>query len=113
MKLKEKKYNIKEIVIDLWDGKITLWKTYWGLVLPGAILFLLVELLVPEDRYAIHSFSNILCVIFSIFVLICVWRSANEYQGKKIWHFLAKFSCTLDVMLSFYYALVYGNLFGS
>ena len=113
MKLKEKKFNIKEIVINLWDGEIILWKTYWGLVLPGVILSLVVELLVPEERYAIHSFSNILCVIFSIFVLICVWRSANEYQGKKIWHFLAKFSCTLDVMLSFYYALVYGNLFGS
>jgi hypothetical protein len=113
MKLKEKKFNIKEIVIDLWDGKITLWKTYWGLVLPGAILFCLVELLVPEERYAIYSFRNILYIIFSIFVLICVWRSANKYQGKKIWYFLAKFSCTLYVMLSSYFALVYGNLFGS
>ena len=113
MKLKEKKFNIKEIVINLWDGEITLWKTYWGLVLLGVILSLPVELLVPEERYAIHSFSNILYLIFSIFVLICVWRSANKYLGKKIWRLLAKFSCTLEVVFSFYYALVYGNLIGS
>jgi len=75
--------KMKKLFIDLWEGNITLWKTYWYLTLAGLIYYLPIYFLVPEDRYSVFAFAEIFSLFYMVFFLIVVWRSANKYKGKK------------------------------
>ena len=103
--------KMKKLFIDLWEGKIALWKTYWYLTLAGLIYYLPIYFLVPEDRYSVFAFTEVFSLFYIVFFLIVVWRSANKYKGKKIWYFLAKFSAIIFVIMQLFSAFQYGNFF--
>ena len=110
MKKKKREFNFTKFIKNLWEGKITLWKTFWGISFVFLIIFVPIELLVSEDNYPVRAFLNILYLIFSVFSLICVWRSANNYNGRRVWYYLAKLTAIIDVMFSILTAIQYGGL---
>ena len=110
MKKKKREFNFTKFTKHLWEGKITLWKTFWGISFVFLIIFVPIELLVSEDNYPVRAFLNILYLIFSVFSLICVWRSANNYNGRRVWYYLAKLTAIIDVMFSILTAIQYGGL---
>ena len=88
---------------EFWQGKISLWKSYW---IVGELLNALVIILIYnfEIKYfnnnllfqnipilsfnSLHPISKIILFIWSIYITIGIWRSAENYRGKLIWIFL-------------------------
>ena len=84
------------------NGEITLWQSYWivGVIIPiplGFLLGVLSALMgLPPISY------KVVLLAYIGFTLVGVWRSADKYQGKKIFAILAKIGMVLGVL----YALV-------
>lgn len=108
--MSQKQSNLTNLLSELWNGKITLWKTYWGLSLIEMITFVSVQYLVNEDRNSVHALNTILYLLYSIFFLICVWRSANNYKGNKLWTYLAKITSLLGIVLAVYKVFYFGGI---
>ena len=83
-----------------WDGQFTLWRSYW---LVGELLNALFILAVFNFEIYIfgnNQFSNALpfldfsnfsflskisLMIWTIFITVGIWRSAEDYKGSIIW----------------------------
>ena len=91
--------------------RYALWKTYWGLTLVEFIYYLPAWVFVPENVYWVHSFMEVFTLFFTVFFLVCVWRSANKYKGRKVWYFLAKFTAALFLIGQIFSALQFGEMF--
>ena len=91
-------------ITDLWLGKITLGKTYWYLILFQILYSYLTIYYILEGSEAFYIFADILGVVISFFILACVWRSAINFKGKKIWPFLSKITVVLNVGWQLYFA---------
>ena len=91
---------MKYLVINFWNGKITLWKSYWifGEILNAFLIFLI---LIIEIKYLKNTLianqipffifndfsllSKFSLAVWTIFITIGIWRSAEEYKGSVIW----------------------------
>ena len=73
------------IITKFIKGEITLWKSFWlvGYLYPSilSIIFYL---------FALSELLFLIYIVFYPFYLIGIWRSANNYKGKKIWKYLTK-----------------------
>ena len=91
------------IIKDFFDGKIKLWKSYWlvGELLNGLVLLIIFNLeiyffkssslitQIPFLNFSNLSFlSKIIIFIWTIFISIGIWKSAENYKGNIIWIFL-------------------------
>ena len=92
------------IFISFWNGKIPLWKSYW---LVGELLNALVLLIIfnaeiyyfgnskfleylPLLSYSeLSFFAKFIIFVWSIFITVGIWRSAENYKGNIIWIFLS------------------------
>ena len=87
-------------ILDFWYGKIKLWKSYWiiGELINSLVVFLIynyeVRLLNNIEIYRQLPFVNftnfsliskIIIFLWSIFITVGIWRSAEAYKGKAIW----------------------------
>ena len=88
------------IFYSFWYGKVTLWKAYW---LVGELLNVVVMLIIFNIEIYIfnnnnflqllpflnfsqfHIFSKLLIFIWSVYITVGIWRSAENYRGKFIW----------------------------
>ena len=90
----------KQIVNDFWNGKIKLWKSYWlvGELLNGIVLLIIFNLEIyffntnsSVSQIPFLNFSNltilskIIIFLWTIFISIGIWRSAENYKGSIIW----------------------------
>ena len=91
---------MQKIINDFWNGKITLWRSYW---LVGELLnalFILVVFNFEIYIFGNNQFSNTLpfldfsnfsflskitLIIWTIFITIGIWRSAENYKGSIVW----------------------------
>ena len=90
------------LIKRLWRGEVSLAKTYW---LYGVLLIALIS--VPLRLYnhslesdpigTVQKWGNatwyILIVVshtYALFIYVAIWRSANNYTGRKLWAALAK-----------------------
>ena len=91
---------MQKIINDFWNGKITLWRSYW---LVGELLnalFILVVFNFEIYLFGNNQFSNslpfldfsnfsffskIALIIWTIFITVGIWRSAENYKGNIIW----------------------------
>ena len=89
-----------DIFYTFWYGKVTLWKAYW---LVGELLNVVVMLVIFNIEIYIfdnnnflqllpllnfsqfHIFSKLLILIWSIYITVGIWRSAENYKGLCIW----------------------------
>ena len=90
----------KQIVNDFWNGKIKLWKSYWlvGELLNGIVLLIIFNLeiyffntnssvsQIPLLNFSnLTIFSKIIIFLWTIFISVGIWRSAENYKGSIIW----------------------------
>ena len=91
---------MQKIIINFWNGKITLWRSYWLVgELLNAIFILLIfnlEIYIFGNTQFTNSlpfldFSNfsllskLILVLWTVFLTIGIWRSAENYNGSIIW----------------------------
>jgi len=91
---------MENLIRAFWKGEISLWKSYW---LIGELLNALFTLLIFNIEIYIFGneqlssflpfidFSNIsilskfLIIIWTVFLTVGIWRSAENYKGNIIW----------------------------
>jgi len=91
---------MKKIINNFWNGKITLWRSYW---LVGELLnalFIIVVFNFEIYIFGNNQFSNslpfldfsnfsflskITLIIWTIFITVGIWRSAEKYRGNIVW----------------------------
>ena len=90
----------KQIVNDFWNGKIKLWKSYWlvGELLNGLVLLIIFNLEIyffntnsSVSQIPFLNFSNLTILsktvifLWTVFISVGIWRSAENYKGSIIW----------------------------
>ena len=88
------------VVKDFIEGKVKLWKSYWlvGELLNGVVLLIIFNLEIyffnsnsTVSQIPFLDFSNftllskIIIFLWTIFVSVGIWRSAENYKGNIIW----------------------------
>jgi len=94
---------MQKIITNFWNGKITLWRSYW---LVGELLNALFILAVfnfeiyifgnsqfsnslPFLDFSNFSFlSKITLIIWTIFITVGIWRSAENYNGNYFFNLI-------------------------
>ena len=88
------------VINNFWEGKIKLWKSYWlvGELLNGLLLLVIFNLEIHIfnsgnsisqipflDFGNLTLFSKIVVILWTIFISVGIWRSAENYKGNIIW----------------------------
>ena len=88
------------VVKDFFEGKVKLWKSYWlvGELLNGIFLLIIFNLEIyffnsnsSISQIPFLDFSNftllskVTIFLWTIFISIGIWRSAENYKGNIIW----------------------------
>ena len=91
---------MKILIHNFWNGKITLWKSYWivGELLNALFILLIFNLeikffhnkviinLLPFLNFNnFHFLTKSILIIWTIFITVGIWRSAEKYKGSFIW----------------------------
>ena len=91
---------MEKIIHRFWRGEITLWKSYWLVgELSNAVFILIIfnlEIYLFGNNQFTSSlpfldFSNfsllskLVLILWTIFLTIGIWRSAENYKGRIIW----------------------------
>jgi hypothetical protein len=108
------------------NGEIGLKRAFWlyGNIYPFFIsLFIILTIVVLQEDIKISIFSQkfmdisyigkvliifegLIFFIYTSFATIGVWKSANNYEGKKIWAYFSKF-----LIIYAYYSYIQNALF--
>ena len=90
----------KNIFKQFFEGKVKLWKSYWlvGELLNGIVLLIIFNLEIyffntnsSFSEIPFLNFTNftllskIVIFIWTIFISIGIWRSAENYKGSIFW----------------------------
>ncbi len=91
---------ITQVLNDFWIGKVKLWKSYWlvGELLNGLILLIIFNLEIyffntnsSVSQIPFLNFSNLTILskstifLWTAFISVGIWRSAENYKGNIIW----------------------------
>tara|TARA_B100001250_G_C19525820_1_gene668017 strand:- start:103 stop:453 length:351 start_codon:yes stop_codon:yes gene_type:complete len=106
---KKKNNNIKQVIINVWQGKLSLIQTFWLVfVLGGTIVTLPSFILTDEFIDSISGTGAMLGLVFFIFqysyliwAYVGSWRSATNYKPKKgqwSWGTIAKVYIALNII---------------
>ena len=91
---------MENLIKKFWYGHITLWKSYWlvGEILNAVMILILlnIEIIIFNNKLIANSapfinFNNfnfinkLFIIIWTIFITVGVWRSAEKYKGLFIW----------------------------
>ena len=97
--MESEKLSMENMVKKFWEGQITLWKSYWliGELINSLVLLLIynieIKLLENIDLYKQLPFLNLTSfsfmskfslLIWTIFITVGIWRSAENYNGSFI-----------------------------
>ena len=89
-----------EIIVNFWNGNIKLWKSYWlvGELFNGLVLLIIFNLEIyffntnsSVSQIPFLNFSNLTIIskvtifIWTIFISVGIWRSAENYKGNILW----------------------------
>ena len=88
------------LINNYFSGNVKLWKAYWlvGELLNGLVLLIIVniEIYLFNNKSSLSQipfldfnnfsiFSKIILFVWTIFISIGIWRSAENYKGSIIW----------------------------
>ena len=91
---------MKNLTNNFWKGEITLWKSYWivGEILNALVILLIfnIEIIIFNNKNIdnvlpflsfnhFHFFSKSIIMLWTIFITVGIWRSAEKYKGNFIW----------------------------
>lgn len=92
--------NIRNQLLYFWQGKLTLWKSYWivGEVFNAIFILIIfnIELKLFDNKQLfesipilkfndLHFTNKLILFTWTIFITVGIWRSAEKYQGRLIW----------------------------
>jgi hypothetical protein len=108
---KKKNNNIKQAIINIWQGKLDLGQTFWLVFIIGGTIVTLPSFILNDEF--IDSISDIgaLLAIFIfiyqwsnlVWAYVAAWRSATNFKPKKkqwSWGTIAKVYIVLSVIRS-------------
>lgn len=95
-----------ELIRCLWRGDMPLVKTYWLFGVVASIMFNITFTYIGyQDDTFTSGFGGFIVLgwllfyfIYSVFICVAIWRSANKYQGLQRYAVLAKVAVILGVM---------------
>ena len=91
---------MENLIRSFWKGEISLWKSYWliGELLNALFILLIFNLeiyifgnkqlpsFLPFLDFSSSSIlSKFLIIIWTVFLTVGIWRSAENYKGNIIW----------------------------
>ena len=91
---------MSNFIFNFWYGRISLWKAYWliGELINSLVIILIynieIRLLENSDlhnKLLFFNFTNFSLMskftlfLWTIFITVGIWRSAEAYKGKFIW----------------------------
>jgi len=97
---------MNNLINNFMNGKISLWKSYWimGELFNAVVLFLIFNLEVRFfnniniynqlpflNFHNLHFFSKTILILWTIFITVGIWKSAENYKGSVIWVILTLF----------------------
>jgi len=98
------------LLLKIWDGKFGLVKSFWGFFfLVGAVNAFIISFLglINQDTFLenlyLITFLYSLASAYSIISLVGVWRSANLFNGNKLWVILAKIIVALNFLWQIFF----------
>ena len=92
--------NLRQIIKNFFEGRVKLWKSYWlvGELLNGIVLLIIfnfeiyffntnssVSQIPFLDFTNLALISKIFIFVWTIFISIGIWRSAENYKGSIFW----------------------------
>ncbi len=92
--------TMSNFIINFWYGRIPLWKSYWliGELINALVLLLIynIEIILLDkldlnNKLLFFNFTNFSLIskftlfLWTIFITVGIWRSAESYNGKFIW----------------------------
>lgn len=99
------KTNEINYIIKLFRGDIPLHVTFWmyGFFIGHLASFLFENLPETNNQYIWFLYMILFnfLMMYHIFILIAIWRSANKYQGKKNLREIAKLYVVFSVFVTF------------
>ena len=87
-------------ILNFWRGDIKLWKSYWivGELINAIVLVVIVNIelrffknyqlleQIPIFNFNDINFINkIILLVWTVFISVGMWRSAEKYRGRLIW----------------------------
>ena len=91
---------MENLINRFWKGEITLWRSYWliGELLNALFILIIFNLEIyifgnnqftsslPFLDFSNFSFiSKLILILWTVFISIGIWRSAENYNGSIIW----------------------------
>tara|TARA_B110000196_G_C20979095_1_gene582446 strand:+ start:157 stop:495 length:339 start_codon:yes stop_codon:yes gene_type:complete len=91
---------MESLIIRFWRGQITLWRSYWlaGELLNALLILAIFNLeiylfrnneftsFLPFLDFTNFSFfSKIILIVWTVFITVGIWRSAENYKGSLFW----------------------------
>ena len=91
---------MENIINRFWKGEITLWRSYWliGELLNALFILVIINLdiylfgnnevinYIPFLDFSNFSLlSKLILVVWTVFISVGIWRSAENYNGSIIW----------------------------
>ena len=87
------------VIVSLWRGDVPLRKTYWVCgVLTNLFWIVLIALAEAANMQQVALLLVMLNLIYSVFIIVAIWRSASRYRGNRFWADLARFSIVLGLI---------------
>ena len=96
---------MEKIILRFWRGDITLWRSYWlvGELLNAFFILLIFNIeiyIFNNNQFTSYlpflNFSNFsliskfLLIIWSVFITVGIWRSAENYKGNFLFNLINK-----------------------
>ena len=93
-----------KFIYDFLNGRVKLWKSYWlvGELLNALFILIIFNFeiyLLGNDQFSntlpflnfanFSIISKLIIIIWTIFITIGIWRSAENYKGNIIWIILS------------------------
>ena len=94
-----------KLIKDLWVGAVPLKEAVWwyavgyGLAVNLITTLLFLGLLTNDAATVFLIIAFALPLPFNLFVIIAVWRSADQYQGPKKWADMARMGTVLWMII--------------
>ena len=108
---KKKNNNIKQAIINIWQGKLDLGQTFWLVFIIGGTIVTLPSFILNDEFIdSISDIGALFAIFFFIFqwsylvwAYVATWRSATNFKPKKnqwSWGTIAKVYIVLSVIRS-------------
>ena len=94
---KKLKFNIKKIMVDFFNGKLSLAVSFWVFGFLGSALMGIIGVVVFKNIII----GRIIAIPWQLYALIGIWSSADKYKGPKALSILAKVFIVLWIINNF------------